>query len=197
MGCVQSTRPPDQPEEYVETLTLKRLVSKKPTGQNLQIQISVIADPMSSDDESGSYKYSLKRSKSRSRNSSVKTMSFAEGRRFTKFPNMAGYKMCRSCNENKQDVLKTVNPDWEKEICRKCSVHHRKESRKHRKKSKAVLNAAESKTDEKGDKKVKENEFDNILQLRNETSVSALQETVKKMDLAALASLLALVRRLL
>lgn len=209
MGCVQSTPQPNGDEEYIETLTLKRKVSKKPPGsQNLQIQISVIADPLSSDEEGGAMMCQLHKSKSRIRNSSIKTMSFAEGRRFTKFPNMVGYKMCVSCNETRKDVLKTINPDVEKEICRKCSVHHRKESKKKMKK-------CENKPDDT-DKKTPENlsitsgeqtpvkvmdvsrtpEKDRYRDMikDNSLSVSALQETMKKMDIAALASLLALVK---
>jgi len=185
MGCVHSTPSSNDSEEYIETLTLKRTVSKKPSGQNLQIQISVIADPLSSDEEGEEVKCKKHRSKSRSRNSSIKTMSFAEGRRFTKFPNNVGYKMCLSCNENKQDVLRTVNTEIEKEICRKCSVHHRKESRKRGRKSKNTPNV---------DKKSVDNKDDYNVHLGTGTSVSALQETVKKMDIATLASLLALVR---
>lgn len=183
MGCMQSVPLQKDSDEYIETLTLKRTVSKKPAGQNLQIQISVIADPLSSDEEAGELQYKIQKAKTYTKNSRIKTMSFAEGRRFTKFPNMVGYKMCLSCNEPGKDVLKTVAPDIKKELCRKCSVHHRKESQKRGKATKKyeveATPGVEKQTSE---------------QLTNASSSSDLRETVKKMEIATLASLLALVR---
>lgn len=134
MGCFQSTQKHSNSEEYIETLTLKRQVSRKSAAQNLKISISVISDPLSSDDESSTLTYHFQRSGVK-KNHSFRTVSFAEGRRYTKFPNMVGYKMCLSCNEPGHDVLRTTSvvPEIEdKEICRKCSVNKRKSIKRHR-----------------------------------------------------------------
>lgn len=158
MGCFHSSPRNSNSEEYIETLTLKRQVSRKSATQNLKISISVISDPLSSDDESSAVTYHLQRSGVK-RSHSFRTVSFAEGRRYTKFPNMVGYKMCVSCNEPGSDVLKTISvvPEVEdKEICRRCSVKKRKHKN------------------------------------RNEARQEH-HETVSKMDIAAFASMLALV----
>ncbi|WAR11011.1 IP3KH-like protein [Mya arenaria] len=131
MGCVQSQHSTEDDGEYIETLTLRRQISKRNTGgptQNLKISISVIADPMSSDDETAP---SVMCNVHSVHKHSFNTVSHMEGRKYTKFPHMVGYKMCRACNKAREDVLNTVAPDGdEKEICRKCSVKKRKNSEK-------------------------------------------------------------------
>lgn len=135
MGCIHSSKKDSQ--EYIETLTLRRQVSKKNAGKNLQISISLIADPMSSDDDSSTFTCHLQRSGVKKKCVSSHTISYAEGRMYTKFPNMVGYKMCTACNEPGQDVLKTVDPELKakEEMCRKCSVIRRKASQKRKKQS--------------------------------------------------------------
>ncbi|XP_052813250.1 inositol-trisphosphate 3-kinase homolog [Mya arenaria] len=131
MGCVRSQHSTEDDGEYIETLTLRRQISKRNTGgptQNLKISISVIADPMSSDDETAP---SVMCNVHSVHKHSFNTVSHMEGRKYTKFPHMVGYKMCRACNKAREDVLNTVAPDGdEKEICRKCSVKKRKNSEK-------------------------------------------------------------------
>ena len=136
MGCLHSVPPGHRPSErdsYVETLTLKRRVTKKVNGQNVKISISVISDPYSSledmakasDLRHGEQYFELNTGDKRSKGRNHKTLSYAEGRRFTKFPNHVGYKMCLDCHEHKQDVRKTMVQTGDKELCRACSVKNR------------------------------------------------------------------------
>ena len=148
MGCyhsIPSSRRGSDRESYIETLTLKRRVTKKVNGQNVKISISVISDPYSSledmarepDCRYGEQYFELDSGFKRKKRRSHRTLSFAEGRRFIKFPNHVGYKMCLDCHEHKQDVRKTLVVDGDKEICRSCSVKNRKHRK--RKQSQASL----------------------------------------------------------
>lgn len=132
MGCLHSVQQGPQDSEddsYIETLTLKRRVTKKVNGQNVKISISVISDPYSSLEDMANGNdctYELDSGIKRKRRKSYRTLSFAEGRRFTRFPNHVGYKMCLDCHEHKQDVRKTIVQCGDKELCRACSVKTRK-----------------------------------------------------------------------
>ena len=137
MGCFHSIRPgprgSTERESYVETLTLKRQVTKKINGQNVKISISVISDPYSSlediaresDCRYGEQYFELDSGFKRTKRRSHRTLSYAEGRRFTKFPNHVGYKLCLDCQQHKQDVRKTLVHSGDKELCRSCSVKNR------------------------------------------------------------------------
>ena len=138
MGCVRSIptirRGSEESDSYIETLTLKRRVTKKVNGQNVKISISVISDPFSSIDDMGSdgdCSYELDSGIKHKKRRGPRTLSFAEGRRFTKFPNHVGYKMCLECREHKQDVRKTMVDIGDKDLCRECSVKNRRTPRKH------------------------------------------------------------------
>ena len=137
MGCVQSIptgrRGSEESDSYIETLTLKRRVTKKINGQNVKISISVISDPLSSSEDmapDADCSFELDSGIKRKKRRSPRTLSFAEGRRYTKFPNHVGYKMCLECHEHKRDVRKTVIDTGDKELCRACSVKNRRSPRK-------------------------------------------------------------------
>ena len=133
MGCVRSIptvrRGSEESDSYIETLTLKRRVTKKVNGQNVKISISVISDPFSSLEDMGSdadCSFELDSRIKHKKKRGPRTLSFAEGRRFTKFPNHVGYKMCLECQEHKQDVRRTMVDMGDKELCRECSVKNRR-----------------------------------------------------------------------
>jgi len=180
MGCIHSQPVKEENSNYIETLTLKRQISKKGSvkdvsQKNLKISISVIADPLSSDEDGPTFTYNMKGVRHRAHACrSSKTFSHIEGRRFMKFPRMVGYKMCQACQEAKDDVLNTVAPEGEKEICRKCSVKKRKGSEK-RKELKNL------------------NKSPNLS--NNEAKTSPL--TSNKIDITAFAGFLALVSNVL
>ena len=175
MGCVHSTSSYDRGEEYIETLTLKRKVTKKVNGKRMKISISVIADPVSSDEnvslnhdlsdghqihdhcacDKASYQdYQLENMFSN--RPKFSTISGLDSKRLTRFPKSKRYNICYDCKENKEDVHKTITSNTELDLCRKCSLKKKKTK-------------------------------DSSLVSKN------ADPSVKKIDMAAFASLLALV----